>query len=59
MITIFGIIITACFFIPSIMPSIWVGSANGFAGVSGFSETTVETRAPVDSWVYRWLEREV
>jgi hypothetical protein len=60
MITIFGIIMTACFFIPSIIPSICVGSANGFAGASVFSEGAgVETSAPVDSWVYRLLEREV
>lgn len=61
MMTIFGIIMTACFFIPSIMPSICVGSASGFAGVSAFFSSTAgaETRAPVDSWVYSAVEREL
>lgn len=60
MTTIFGIIITACFFIPSIIPSICAGSANGFTGPSvGFFSTGALTRAPVDSCVYSVLEREV
>lgn len=66
--TIFGTIITACFFIPSIIPSICAGSANGFTGPSGFPLPALAPEgevvggamsAPVDSWVCSVVERDV
>ena len=38
MMTKLGTIMTICFFIPSIMPSIWLGSLSGLGGATGKSD---------------------
>jgi hypothetical protein len=38
-----GTIITTCFFMPSIIPSIWPGSVNGFTGATGPSLSSLIT----------------